>query len=278
MTNLRDLNRAVQRAEFPSHDFAQAVREALNEVTERMEPASEGAKVECPNCLQKVPSELEHWHSGYHDDNYTVEPHYTCEPAQPELVPSNGERRLAPEPAAPGEMAEARMAIAAARKYAAELDHPTSAEFHIRVDGFVAGAKFAHTHAQPEPKLECPNCRKGVNRSTDHCSMDQGPHGPLDYDCKPAQPEPAAPGEMPFEISNTLHRLRTSAYPSDSIVADALESWYRTHAQPVGMADELGRVLSTLHILAGEMGTNVGNGVRSDIAAVRAQYGEGRKR
>ena len=50
MTTLRNLNRAVQSAEFPSHEWAQAVREMLNEVAERMEPASEGAKVECPNC------------------------------------------------------------------------------------------------------------------------------------------------------------------------------------------------------------------------------------
>lgn len=56
--------------------------------------------------------------------------------------------------------------------------------------------KIVHgVHAEPasEPsKVECPNCRKGVHRSTDHCSMDQGPHGPLAYDCKSAQPEPGA--------------------------------------------------------------------------------------
>jgi hypothetical protein len=31
------LNRAVQSAEFPSHEFASAVREMLAEITERME-------------------------------------------------------------------------------------------------------------------------------------------------------------------------------------------------------------------------------------------------
>ncbi len=50
MPTLRNLNRAVQSAEFPSHEWAQAVREWIDKATERMEPTSEGAKVECPNC------------------------------------------------------------------------------------------------------------------------------------------------------------------------------------------------------------------------------------
>ncbi len=50
MGDLRRLNRAVQSAEFPSHEWAAAVREWIDKATERMEPTSEGAKVECPNC------------------------------------------------------------------------------------------------------------------------------------------------------------------------------------------------------------------------------------
>lgn len=39
MTTLGELNRAVQRAEFPSIEFAQAVRDWIEAATERMEPA-----------------------------------------------------------------------------------------------------------------------------------------------------------------------------------------------------------------------------------------------
>ena len=46
MTNLREKNRAVWNAGFPSHDFAWAVREWIAAATERMEPESEPAKVE----------------------------------------------------------------------------------------------------------------------------------------------------------------------------------------------------------------------------------------
>ena len=84
MTTLRNLNRAVQSAEFPSHEWAQAVREMLNEIAERMEPASEGAKVECPNCGQPG----EHYHSG---DMPHVPAFYTCQPAQPEPAAPVGE-------------------------------------------------------------------------------------------------------------------------------------------------------------------------------------------
>ena len=92
--------------------------------------------------------------------------------------------------------------------------------------------------------------------------------------------KPAAPvGEMPEAVRRAIQCLReTNAgivhyLGVDGKVADALETFWRTHAaQPkVAMTEELERVLSTLHILAGEMGTNVGNGVRADIAAVRAQ-------
>ena len=83
MTTLRNLNRAVQSAEFPSHEWAQAVREMLNEIAERMEPTSGGAKVECPNCGQPG----EHYHSG---DMPHVPAFYTCQPAQPEPAAPSG--------------------------------------------------------------------------------------------------------------------------------------------------------------------------------------------
>ena len=49
MTTLRNLNRAVQSAGFPSHEFAQAVREMLAEVAERMEPAPPSEMPEAVN-------------------------------------------------------------------------------------------------------------------------------------------------------------------------------------------------------------------------------------
>ncbi len=72
MTALRNLNSAVQSAEFPSHEFAQAVREWIAEATERMEPASDGAKVECVICQQP----------GYCDHDCPEMP----EPTAPEYV------------------------------------------------------------------------------------------------------------------------------------------------------------------------------------------------
>ena len=55
MTTLRNLNRAVQSAEFPSHEWAQAVREWIGKATAKMEwePASEGAKVD-PFAIQSM--------------------------------------------------------------------------------------------------------------------------------------------------------------------------------------------------------------------------------
>lgn len=50
-------------------------------------------------------------------------------------------------------------------------------------------------------KVECPNCRKSVHRLTDHCSMDQGPHGPLAYDCEPAQPESVTAKKLFYPIA-----------------------------------------------------------------------------
>ena len=115
MTDLRELNSAVQDSAFPSVQFAQAVREWIVAATERMEPASEGAKVECPNCGQPG----EHYHSG---DMPHVPAFYTCQPAQREydakpqdfgsLLDAQHrhiqEIRASREPAAPvGEMPEA---------------------------------------------------------------------------------------------------------------------------------------------------------------------------
>ena len=37
MPTLRNLNRAVQSAEFPSHEWAQAVREWIDKATKKME-------------------------------------------------------------------------------------------------------------------------------------------------------------------------------------------------------------------------------------------------
>ncbi len=78
MTTLRNLNRAVQSAEYTSLDFARAVREWITEATERMEPASEGGKVECPNCRQRVGPGWDHEAS---PQRFTC-----CKTAQPEPV------------------------------------------------------------------------------------------------------------------------------------------------------------------------------------------------
>jgi len=75
VTTLRNLNRAVQSYTYPSVEFAQAVREMLNEVAERMEPASETAKVECRNCREQV---------GPGWDHEACNEQFTCKPAQPE--------------------------------------------------------------------------------------------------------------------------------------------------------------------------------------------------
>ena len=40
-------------------------------------------------------------------------------------------------------LTDEQAAIAAARKYAVSLDQPKTNEYHIRVDGFVVGARFA---------------------------------------------------------------------------------------------------------------------------------------
>lgn len=122
MTSLRNLNSAVQNAEFPSHDFAQAVREWIAAATERMEPARflpcgcvrcicenenrcqgcgakncgthndpPAAKVECQNCHKEIPDRFAHWEM---DQPLGGPPLYFCKPAQP-------------KPAPPSEMSEA---------------------------------------------------------------------------------------------------------------------------------------------------------------------------
>ncbi len=228
MTTLRNLNRAVQSAEFPSHEWAQGVREWIDKATERMEPER-----------------------------------YVWENVNEGCVCSRN--------SATGE-----------RRYC---------DYHKAL-------------MQPEPasepaKVECPNCGKMAGNA-EHFH-----YSPAGYTCQPAQPEPAAPvnawrtvrqmermlsgfgsdeptapvGEIPEAVRRAIQCLRETnagtvhSLGVDGKVADALETFWRTHAaQPkVAMTEELERVLSTLHILAGEMGTNVGNGVRADIAAVRAQ-------
>lgn len=91
MTNLRDKNGAVQRANFPSHWFAHAVREWIAAATAKLEPASEGAKVGqgglCPNCERLVPSPSSHWATL---DAAGGEGFY-CKPAQPEPAAPVGE-------------------------------------------------------------------------------------------------------------------------------------------------------------------------------------------
>lgn len=89
-----------------------------------------------------------------------------------------------------------------------------------------------------------------------------------------AQPEPAAPVEMPEAVRNALGLLPWNE-------GHALGEWWRTHSQPVGITEELERVLSfATETIADERREadrlwNDGyfKQIESAISAVRSQYG-----
>lgn len=154
-------------------------------------PASEPAKVECPNCLQKVPSELEHWHSGYHDDNCTVEPHYICEQQISDLDDRHN-RMASPEYQAKVKADMSRRAV------------------EIGVDRLVGITAF--------PVGNCPTCGELVAPWNKHAKYEGG------YSCQPAQPESAA-REMPEAKSepngqdtNRRHALEELDRPLDRLL------------------------------------------------------------
>lgn len=124
--------------------------------------APEPAPIKCQNCQQKVSGEFEHWHFGYHDDNCTVEPHFICEPAQPEPAiisqsttdanePPKSETRTAGGSmlAAPGEMPRAvRRSVRYLRAHAEHLWKNGSGASAMRA-GLIAEAleSWCRTHA-----------------------------------------------------------------------------------------------------------------------------------
>lgn len=143
----------------------------------------------------------------------------------------------------------------------------------LETEGEMYARMLGKKPASEGGKVECQHCRKGVNRSTDHCSMDQGPHGPLAYDCKPAQPEPVAP-EMPEAVRNALRLLPWNE-------GHALGEWWRAHAAQlapaVAMSPELERVLDFAWSQACETDGYTQPRVEADILAVRAQAAEAGK-
>ncbi len=100
MTDLRKLNSAVQNATYPGHEFAQAVREVVAAIVDRVdrlegsavqcpscgwwsegdcpdckpEPTSEGAKVECPNCKAAVEQPWAHYPGGWRCPTLPAQP------------------------------------------------------------------------------------------------------------------------------------------------------------------------------------------------------------
>lgn len=167
-------------------------------------PASEGDKVECPNCLQKVPSELEHWHSGYHDDNCTVEPHYVCEQQISELDDRHN-RMASPEYQA---------------KVKADMNRRV---VEIGVDRLVGITAF--------PVGNCPTCGELVAPWNKHAKYEGG------YTCQPAQPSPVAKVRMTEELEavpvEEIEKLREEGvddYWAELFphVVDAIDLWLAT--------------------------------------------------
>lgn len=327
MTTLRNLNRAVQAYTYPSVEWAQAVREMLNEVAERMEPkrwccdrcraplgddeshrdketgdysckfdpfasahveayekdnarieayfrgryderqlhvhaepASEGAKVECENCKQIVDHENSHkWTHPNGPDTFDGCPPAQPEPAAPKGIAGvcysiDGEQWHEPgtcpyctEPAAPGgEMPDA-------------LDTACDLlEWGGNVNAAAALRDAWRTHAA-QPKVAD---MYGYIK----CELDD-----LLGSCGAIVALEGVPLHWKFaaEIRDKAKALAAKVEIAD---VSRRTGFSPPAAQPkVAMTEELERCLSTLHILAGEMGTNVGAGVRADIAAVRSQ-------
>ena len=136
--------------------YVEALKEAEPIILARRAIFGEGeaAKLECPNCGQEVARHREH--VGFSESNSAWQ--FLCQPAPPEPAATVDTTKTVAycdeldarygKPAA-REMESARGAIAAAREYALELDHPESMEFHIRVDGFATGARYQRNLAQP---------------------------------------------------------------------------------------------------------------------------------
>ena len=158
MSDLREKNRAVQNCTFPSSDFSQAVREWIAAATERMEPASEPAKVECPNCGEMTSENHEVVQSDGLEGGRRLF-FYTCQQRISELDDRHN-RMASPEYQAKVKADMSRRAV------------------EIGVDRLVGVSAF--------PVGNCPVCDELVAPWNKHAKYEGG------YTCKPAQPEPVA--------------------------------------------------------------------------------------
>lgn len=159
---------------------------------------------------------------------------------------------------------------------------------HMRMASPEVQAKFrADMDRQPEPAKVCGNDGMGQEWPCVLPEMHSGPcHQPAPPE--PAQPEPAAPVEMPEAMRNAIDRMRWIADHNCGPyfqewgkpvreAAAGLETFWRTHAQPVGISPELEMVLSIADEAADKY-VNAGwneapKKWRNAIAAVRSQYG-----
>lgn len=292
MTDLHELSRNLQNATYPGHEFAQAVREVVAAIVERMEPASEGAKVECPNCGEKTSENHEVVQSDGLEGGRRLF-FYTCQQRINEL--EDRHNRMA--------------SLEYQEKVKADMARRA---VEIGVDRLVGISAF--------PVGNCPTCGDLVAPWNKHAKYEGG------YTCKPAQPgpttadriaadlaagtfrglwpEPAAPeapaeragngdvqGEIPEAVKMAIYQLRQNvrlwqlygeqpASEVDRKTADALESWWRSRSQPVGITEELESVLRSAkeYEMAVRTGTRVewhaydADRIGASIAAVRSQY------
>lgn len=203
----------------------------------------ETAKVECPNCGEKVPTRTYHIArnvaggipSGeWEGNNYTCQPSPPAEMPCPECgQPTTGNvfmsDHLCRPPAPPSEMPEADLTF--------HINRLESMMSRNVILGDVKESVFAlivHCRSQPVT-----------------FAYDVTPGGSVrvvagdgsKWQC--SQPEPAAPVEMPEAITTAISYLR--GYELDGLrrgeVAAALETFWRTHAQPRPKLEKTRRAL-----------------------------------
>jgi len=220
------------------------------------EPASEGGKVECPNCREQV---------GPGWDHEACNEQFTCKPAQPE-----------------------------SEKVECPNCHHEDTGHAWKVNGELRySCKGWNKPAQPEHLFTCRNCGKGYDCDEgEHYIFASGLYACLPP--KPAQPEPVAE-EMP-PMPNAVHNLvlwsqmlAASQYGSGfrsqiQTEIEAFTEWWRTHsAQPakVRMTKELRRALDAAEAQAGwhmDQGRpKTFDEIDAAIAAVRLQAAEAGK-
>lgn len=220
-------------------------------------------KVKCRNCEQEIPEPYAHWEL---DQPLGGPPLYTCQrrqPAPPEPAAQDSKNRglynkfivnRADGKSEPGEKHDG------CEYFVLDLTH----------DKFAPSALRAYASA---------------------CA---GEYPALSADLRGKFPEPAAQGEMPEAVRNALLLMRDIASDFDdggkykfsaSLLRDVsrkLESWWRTHSQPVavGMSSALERVLDCAEMDANRdrMGGHETTADRtmSAIREVRQQAAQGK--